>query len=57
MITACLCLCLIELAKMLALSYDIRHPGRYLWLTLSISLSFSLFVLFNLFFKTFSSES
>lgn len=36
-----------ELAKMLALSYDIRHPSRYLWLTLE-SLLISLFVPSNL---------
>lgn len=31
-----------ELAKMLALSYDIRHPSRYHWLTLSIPHNLSL---------------
>lgn len=31
-----------ELAKMLALSYEIRHPSRYPWLTLSISHNLSL---------------
>lgn len=34
-----------ELTKMLALSYDIRHPSRYLWLTLLVVHNLSLSIL------------
>lgn len=34
-----------EMTKMLALSYDIRHPSRYLWLTLLVVHNLSLSIL------------
>lgn len=46
-----------EMTKMLALSYDIRHPSRYPWLTLLVVHNLSLSILICLLSDTSSAAS
>lgn len=46
-----------EMTKMLALSYDIRHPSRYLWLTLLVVHNLSLSILICLLSDSFRAAS